>query len=254
MKKNGGRRFDIILSNPPYAQNLHLKFLEKYAELADTIISIQPIVWLNKNKYKAPIGKYRKLFNGRIDEIEYIDHRKFNDLFGTGNSLEAGGIFVLKKEGNLDLLNYGFKSEQEKNIYEKIDIFNNEHIITIHRCIKYCKSLEDIKDPYFVPIYTWHGGKDCYDAVVVSEERAKKKVGTYLKFNSEEEVKNFKESLKTQFMNFYYWNFTVPNDCKIKGSFFIVDDYSKPVTNETFYKIFNINKNEINFIENFKRT
>ena len=251
--------FDICLMNPPYAKNMHLKFLEKCLEIVDTTISIQPIVWLNKSKVNTPLYKYRKLFDGHMKSIEYIPHRKMNDYFNIGNAIEAGAIFVVGEHGDVDLSTYDFSSPEEKNLFEKINLIDHSEVLTFNQAtanIKYGKmntknnpiKLSDHK--YYVPVYTWHGGKDCYEATVI--ENPKKKIGEIMIFNSEDEVNNFKESLKTQFMNWYYWSFVVPADYKLQNVMFRLKDYSKPVTNETFYKLFNIAKEEQEIIENFK--
>ena len=259
LKKNGGRHYDVCLMNPPYAKNMHLKFLEKCLEIVDTTISIQPIVWLNKSKVNTPLYKYRKLFDGHMKSIEYIPHRKMNDYFNIGNAIEAGAIFVVGEHGDVDLSTYDFSSPEEKNLFEKINLIDHSEVLTFNQAtanIKYGKmntknnpiKLSDHK--YYVPVYTWHGGKDCYEATVI--ENPKKKIGEIMIFNSEDEVNNFKESLKTQFMNWYYWSFVVPADYKLQNVMFRLKDYSKPVTNETFYKLFNIAKEEQEIIENFK--
>lgn len=252
------KKFSICLMNPPYSKNLHLKFLEKTIEVVDKVVSIQPIVWLNKSKVNTPLYRYRKIFNGKVESIEYIPHRQMNDYFNIGNSIEAGGIFVLSEHGDLDLMNYGFENEQEQKLYEKISLIEHPEVLTFAQAIskkQYGKQnhkydpiiLSDYK--YYVPVYTWHGGKDCYEATVI--ENPKKKIGEILIFNSEEEVNNFKESLKTKFMNWYYYKFVVPADWKLQNVMFRLKDYSKPVTNETFYKLFNLTKEEIEIIEKF---
>ena len=259
LKLNGGKKFDIVLMNPPYAKNLHLKFLKKTAEIANTIVSIQPYVWLNKNKLTTPVGKYRETFNGRMDEVEYIDHDTTNKYFGTGNSIEACCIFTLKEHGKIDLINYGFDNKDEYDLYKKINIVDNDNILSFAKCsfnspygwqhtsanpIK----LKDHK--YFVSIYTWHGGKTCYEAVV--NENPSKRPSMILIFNSNKEVKNFKNSLKTHFMDWYFYKYVVPSGCKIKNTMFRLKDYTEPVTDETFYRLFNLNKKEIKIIEDFK--
>ena len=253
LNMNNGKKFDVVLMNPPYAQNLHLKFLEKTIEIADNVVSIQPDVWLNKSKVHTKFGKYRKIFNGYIKDIEQIDHRTTNDLFGTGNSIQSTGIFVLNSNNNekpINLENYGFSSGLESNVFEKVNIYKNDNVLTLNKSIKYASKFSDITEKYFVPIYSWHGGKNCYDAVIMPLERAKNKMSIYLTFNSENEIINFKNSLKTNFMDWYYKNIVEPGENKIKVTMFRLKDYNKPITNETFYKIFNLNTEEIKFIEN----
>ena len=43
------KKFDFALMNPPYAKNLHLKFLKKTTEIANTIINIILIAFLILN-------------------------------------------------------------------------------------------------------------------------------------------------------------------------------------------------------------
>ena len=35
LEKNGGKKFDVVLQNPPYARDLHLDFLDKSLDIAD---------------------------------------------------------------------------------------------------------------------------------------------------------------------------------------------------------------------------
>ena len=41
--------------NPPYDGNLHLKILEKVIPIADKVINISPVRWL-----QDPLAKYKK--------------------------------------------------------------------------------------------------------------------------------------------------------------------------------------------------
>ena len=106
-KKTGVKKFDICLMNPPYAGNLHLKFLEQMYAISKKGVSIQPAVWVNKaNKNRKTFKTIIDKSKGRISEIELIDNREMNDLFGTGNSLQVGGIFVWNEHGDLDLTSF----------------------------------------------------------------------------------------------------------------------------------------------------
>ena len=50
LKENKGKKFDIVLMNPPYDRGLGDKFLIKTIEIANNIISIQPANFLIGNK------------------------------------------------------------------------------------------------------------------------------------------------------------------------------------------------------------
>lgn len=57
LKENDGKKFDVILSNPPFSGALHLDFLNKYTELGNKIVIIEPGQWLVQLKEN---GKYTK--------------------------------------------------------------------------------------------------------------------------------------------------------------------------------------------------
>ena len=253
LKKNGGKKFSILIMNPPYANKMHEKFLEKALEISDTGVSIQPAVWMNKaNKNRKSFKNIINKCNGRLEEIEIIDHRKMNDLFGTGNSLQDGGIFVWKEHGNLDLSSFGYFNNLEKSLFEKTNIDNNDEMMLVRGENKFryiSAENKEIKDNE-CPIYQWHGADNCYDAVIIPKELWEKKAKLVLIFNDKNEVENFKNSLKTKFANWFFKSYVVPGDCKIITYMFRMKDYSMPWTDERFYKLFNLTKEEINIIEN----
>ena len=86
-------KFDIILSNPPYSNTLHLKFLEKYCEIAKNVISIQPADWIFKN------GKDK--IKSHIKDLEYYTGEEFRKIFGIQNT--GGGIFICDENGGFDI-------------------------------------------------------------------------------------------------------------------------------------------------------
>ena len=250
---DGIKKFDICLMNPPYAGNLHLKFLEQMYAICKQGVSIQPAVWVNKaNKNRKTFKTIIDKSKGRISEIELIDHREMNDLFGTGNSLQDGGIFVWNEHGDLDLTTVGYKDKIEQSLFEKTNIDSNDEmtLVRANKAYKYVDSKTYKHEPNEVPIYQWHSGINCYDAVIVPKELYSKKAKLVLIFKNENEATNFKESLKTKFANWFFDNYVVPGDGKIITYMFRMTDYSQPWTDERFYKYFNLTKEEINRIEN----
>ena len=45
-KKEYTMHFDVAIQNPPYDRNLHLKVLEQVLKVADKVINISPVRWL----------------------------------------------------------------------------------------------------------------------------------------------------------------------------------------------------------------
>ena len=153
---------------------------------------------------------------------------------------------------DLDLKSFGYKNNTEKSLFEKTNIESNEEMQLLRKDGKYVNSKEyEVKDNE-VPVYQWHGGDNCYDAVVVHKELWKKKAKLLLTFDTKEEADNFRMSLKTKFADWFYYNYVVPGDYKILMYMYRMKDYTKPWTDERYYKTFNLTKEEINIIENFK--
>ena len=255
-------KFDCIIMNPPYQKNLHLKILaEAIKHLKDDnskVVNLSPTPWLAKFNIKRPFAKYRYLFNGFLNNITFVGHDIANSLFGTGNSIEELGVYEMNgsKQSNLDLLKYGFESELEYNLYCKIDMMDNSNnkLLTFNRCRDndlygcMCSSSKPmVRKQFDVPVYTWHGGNNCRDAVVINH--TDKKVSMVLYFNSNNERENFLNSLDTTFMNWYYRMFVVPGDYKIKNYMFRMADYSQPWTDERFKEFFKLTDEEWKYIE-----
>ena len=260
-------KFDCIIINPPYDGQLHLKIFNEaitHQTNNGSCVCLSPTPWLEKYNNNRPMAKYRKIFNGKIKSIDIIDHNSANFLFGTGNSIEELGIYTVKNDNSsaIDLINYGFENKIEKNLYDKINMMNpKDVVITFNKAVldgihgrvlsktAYCnkgKDVTNIRKPYDVVIYTWHGGKNCREAVVRENNN---KVSAVLYFNSENERKNFLNSLDTVFMNWYWRMFVVPGDNKIINYMFRMSDYTKPWDDARFYKFFNITLAEQKVIE-----
>lgn len=253
LEMNNRKKFSAIIQNPPYANKLHEKFLIKCLDISERGVSIQPAVWINKaNKNRKSFKNIIDKCNGRMKEINIISHREMNNYFGTGNSLQEGGIFYWDVKGDLDLNNFGYTNELEKSLFEKTNIDSNEEMQLLRKGgHKYVNGKEyEVKDNE-VPVYQWHGGDNCYDAVVVPKELWKKKATLLLTFDTKEEADNFRTSLKTKFADWFFYNYVVPGDYKILTYMYRMKDYTKPWTDERYYKTFNLTKDEIKIIEEY---
>ena len=241
------KKFDIALCNPPYDRNLHLKILEKVIPHCEETINISPITWLAKHNIHRKFAiDGRKSLNGKIENIKVIEHREANDLFGLGNAIETLGIIKAKNDAKntIDLEKFGFKNESEYNLYKKIDVSpNNKKIITFNQC-KYNDKYGNVngkRKENDVSCYTWNGGKTLKEALVKDQSIKKyKKESFILYFDSNEEKKNFLDSLDTKFMNWYYHSFVEPADNKLINMLFRMNDYTHPWTSRRFCDYFNI--------------
>ena len=84
LKENNVKKFDIVLMNPPYDKDLHLKFLEKCIEISNNVISIQPATFLVNLRKDSKLKHYNK-FKEKIDKhVKFISIENYNDIFKTG--------------------------------------------------------------------------------------------------------------------------------------------------------------------------
>ena len=129
MEKFNMPKFDVVIMNPPYDKNLHLKIIDKIIPVADIVVNISPSTWAAKHNINQPKGKYREIFNNKIEEFIFIPHRQMNDIFGLGNAIEDGAIIVFKDGGKFDIKNYGFSSNIEKSLFMKIKTVGNKDLL-----------------------------------------------------------------------------------------------------------------------------
>ena len=133
-------KFDCIIMNPPYQRNLHLKILaESIKHLKDdksVCVNLSPVTWADKRNICHPKGEWRKKLNGKINSLDFIEHRNANDMFGTGNAIEDLAITTYKNNGTFDIINYGFTSKLEASLFKKINIFRKDRtIFTLNQAI-----------------------------------------------------------------------------------------------------------------------
>lgn len=113
---NNGKKFDILLSNPPF--NLGVKFFQKYFEIADKIITIQPTKWLLTNKQN-------KNLTNKIDkqycEIETVNG---NEYFDAGLFADVSINYVDNKKSHKLIFD-----NKEYNKCEDITKFSTDSLL-----------------------------------------------------------------------------------------------------------------------------
>ena len=95
---------NYVIMNPPYARNLHLKFLEKAIEVSDNVISIQPVSWLEdigpQLNEKSQYYKYENSISKHIYNLDKIEGKDatldaIDEISLFSFSLIEGRIFFL---------------------------------------------------------------------------------------------------------------------------------------------------------------
>ena len=116
LEMNNRKKFDILLSNPPF--NLGVKFFQKYFEIADKIITIQPTKWLLTNKQN-------KNLTNKIDkqycEIETVNG---NEYFDAGLFADVSINYVDNKKSHKLIFD-----NKEYNKCEDITKFSTDSLL-----------------------------------------------------------------------------------------------------------------------------
>ena len=112
LKKNGGRRYDVCLMNPPYSnteQYLDMKFVQKCNEIANKVISVQPA---------QKIILSSKTTDPLFTSLNFKEYEMFdaNKAFNISSTWKIGAIYV-------------FDNLIEYKMLKTIDINGNESFI-----------------------------------------------------------------------------------------------------------------------------
>ena len=130
LKMNGGKKFDVVLMNPPYAQssdNLHLKFVDKVLEISKTQISIFPLTFVTKRNIKSQ-DFYKEKWNDNIVSVDEIESGLF-----TGTSMPNCGIYVFDSKPTKDIIvNFLNNSKSVSSIFAISDFDDYEKNIFMY--------------------------------------------------------------------------------------------------------------------------
>lgn len=111
LKKNGGKKFDICLMNPPYANGLHEDFIEKVLNVSNSVVTVQPTSWVVGKKQSKRIIS---LIDNCLVNIEKINGNEMFQGVGYLNG-EIGIVYIDKKQDKKVLYN-GIEIDDIKNI------------------------------------------------------------------------------------------------------------------------------------------
>lgn len=258
---NKGKKIDIVLMNPPYNKNLHLKFIRKVLNISDKVINISPIRWLTDPfaQYKRGTLKQYEDVDKHIESVESLKNNK--TLFDIAIFSNLGIYKLSNKETDFDYNNFWKtqKTNIQISIIEKICFSKNKFISDVIE--------HNVNDGIRVLIGDIGGNRGALptykdfiyaiDGKVDGEDWTKKKnFGGYVKKEGTKIPNSIKFESKEEAINFYnsYQNFKpLKGLCKLtiqqqniqlnRLPFF--DSYSKPITEEWFKKHFNLTDEEM---------
>ena len=274
-------KFDVVLMNPPYDRNLHLKFLEKTIEISENVVSIQPARWITDPNAKfnksSALKKYENTIAKHIKDLEIINDKIAEHLFGVGFTMDLG-IYNCDKDGG-----YNYKELSSDRLFDmivsKLDDTVKNHIefsvpknsiivslITggnngrksnvIDLFWTFNKN-ETTEKGYEDVIYD-NDGKRLDNGLTFKQNREKTAWGNVkvrdeqcnIKFDSIEQCINFFNFTKLDLFRYVFNKSVVAVNVHPEKLPFI-GDYKKKWTNEMLYDYFDINKEDREYISDY---
>ena len=183
---NNGKKFSVIIQNPPYAGSLHLKFLEKCIEIGEKVVSVHPATFLiNTRKDGKAKTQYIPLKNKLEGHVKSCEINGMNKEFHTGLYVPFT-IINIDNTKEYNEIDFECSTERKKvrSIFDCNKIGDSQLIESIiNKCQKYGDMMKnhittkdmggnDIYYVRFMSIITTHG----YNSEV---DKVKTKFGTY---------------------------------------------------------------------------
>lgn len=249
IKKVLDMKFDVAIMNPPYDRNLHLKILEKVIPIANKVVNISPVRWLQdpfaKYLKTSDYKKFEESISKKIETLDIIPAEEATKKFDNAAFTMNLGIYVCGNGG------YQYDSETLliKKIVKKVmsnswenfswqDYYDNKIIAKT-----YSLNVAPIhsKDSVY-PIMCQTYDKQCL--VLPAKKRTDGKGGMghnggHFEFDTENERLNFYNCYNHRFMQWYcrLWKYDV-HVVGYKVPYF--GDYTKPWTTKMFCDYFDI--------------
>lgn len=148
LKMNNGKKFDIVLMNPPYGDRiknepLHFKFVEKCNKIVNKQITVMPFKLINATSDRDKIWKEK--FSQHLISVQEEDSKQFKDtgmpnvgIYYWDNNYNENNINIKYIDGNSQnvksLLDISNINEIEQNIFKLLD--NNDELIKFNLKIR----------------------------------------------------------------------------------------------------------------------
>ena len=247
-------KFDVAIMNPPYDKNLHLKILEAVIPIADKVVNISPVRWLQdplaKYKKNSDYKKFEESISKKIESLEVLDVELSNNLFDIAN-FGALGIYKVGMGGyDYDLVAKEYLGDAY-SICNKVlqcndKISNHIQKGTAGICVKVAEIRGFGSGKNFDIVSLIHS-EPYIDGNGYKEKKFKKKdVITkdvegelFVKVNSVAEGRNFINSTRTLFHHFLVKCWKMDQHVPLKFLPYM-PDYTQPWDNKRFCEYFGI--------------
>ena len=125
LKENDGKKFDVVLMNPPYgtdgSQDLHYKFVDKILDISKYQITVMPFGLINKLSSKSL--KYKNKFDKYLVSVDEVSSKLFKET-----AMNNVGIYIfdeLKENNNINITYINGDTKIINSLHD-INNFKNE--------------------------------------------------------------------------------------------------------------------------------
>lgn len=261
--------FSVAIMNPPYERNLHLKIMEKVSTYTEKVVNISPTRWivdpLAKYKKSSDFNRFKHSILNKLENLEIYNARQNKKFFENAIMTMDFGIYVLGKGG------FDYVKLSSNKILDKV-IAKGQCNIEFNK-----KDGWRVRIPMILPngketkiyigdfdknimgfgklLYFYNGMKDnkyWYNFYGRNQfSKTTEEITASIRFNSEDECKNFIDSLQNTNVGRYITNLVITDVHISNYSIMWTDDYSHPWTDELLCEYFGITNDEYNEILNF---
>ena len=267
------KEFDIVVSNPPYSKNLHLKFLEKSFFIAEEILFVHPSTWLLDEKGSSKnYAEIKKLIGNKIKSIDFFNG---NPIFGINLYVPCVITHIDNKKNTnkilcKDLINdtiFEYSDINTINKFSNTELYPGLKSKILNYVGKNCsiKEYSDRDGIFYLNLSEIRGHgetntinkmvkDDFYTFVPKSYTIKERKDAKYFNcgFPTEGEAYNFLNYLKSDFARFclsiYKINSTLAGTSSVLNSVPWLD-FTQEWTDENLYAHFQISEEEQEFIK-----
>lgn len=229
--------FNKIIANPPYSGNLHLKILREAMKHIEKeggeIVSLQPCdTFLNinvTNKLSTEIAK-------KIDTLKTISENEANKLFGIYISSKLGIFHIFEGAKGLKMQN-----EEFRTIIEKL----RNHVSIRSSIAIRGKDASKDENKIYLPIQGDYGYAKGWHYKL--EDIINCNANSCLAFDTEDEVKNFKEYVTKSWPCKLMYK--IDDNAAVIAHLPFLPTYKKQWDDKQLYEYFKLNTDEIKIIE-----
>ena len=257
-------KFDVAIMNPPYDKNLHLKILEAVIPVAEKVVNISPVRWLQdplaKYKKNSDYNKFEESISKKIESLDVIDSNNAQIMFDSAVFCIDLGIYTIGKGG----YDYTCKNPIMDKVWNHVAKYGGlpteKYVNRTYNNYMLIASIvggNGVSQNCFVSKPTLNYNERIYGKYFVNDmselrhenlPECKKKYGGYwgncenwnvCSFATVDELVNFYNSTHTKLFRYVYWTSTV--DVNVHPEFYpYMQDYTQPWTDKRFCEYFGI--------------